>query len=103
VIGVPPEDAENRQVCPLAAGLDVVGDMWSMLVVRELLVAPASESELLEGVPGLDREVLAPRLDALCANGVVERGEEYRLTPLGLRLQAPLLALARWGRANAMR
>ncbi|MFC6090030.1 winged helix-turn-helix transcriptional regulator [Saccharothrix sp. BKS2] len=103
VIDVPPEDQENRRPCPLEAGLDVVGDMWSMLVVRELLVAPATEDQLLEGLPGLDRDLLAPLLDALCANGVVERGEEYRLTPLGHRLHGPLLALAHWGRTNSMR
>ena len=85
----------------LAAGLDVVGDPWTVLVVRELLVAPADEDELLEGVPGLDRELLGDRLDRLRAHGVVERdGKEYRLTPLGHRLHGPLVVLARWGRSN---
>ncbi|GLY50276.1 helix-turn-helix domain-containing protein [Lentzea sp. NBRC 102530] len=93
-----PEDGEHRQFCPLAAGLEVVGDMWTMLVVRELLVAPADEHELLKGVPGLTPALLAPRLEALCANGIAEWEGEYRLTPLGRRLQGPLLALARWGR-----
>ncbi|WP_253774904.1 winged helix-turn-helix transcriptional regulator [Goodfellowiella coeruleoviolacea] len=98
-----PEDDGDRQFCPLAAGLDVLGDMWTVLVVRELLVAPATEDELLAGVPGLDRELLAPRLAALCAHGVVEWDREYRLTPLGRRLQGPLLALARWGRTITQR
>ncbi|WP_199443818.1 winged helix-turn-helix transcriptional regulator [Umezawaea beigongshangensis] len=92
------DDAEHRQFCPLAAGLEVVGDMWTMLVVRELLVAPADERELLEGVPGLTPDLLTPRLEALCASGVAEWRGEYRLTHLGRRLQVPLLALARWGR-----
>lgn len=89
-----------RQFHALAAGLDALGDMWSVLVVRELLVAPATEDELLAGVPGLDRELLAARLESLCANGVVEPGREYRLTRLGRGLREPLLALAGWGRAQ---
>ena len=89
---------DDREFCGLAAGLDVVGDLWSLLLVRELLVAPADEDELLDGVPGLDRELLRERLDRLCANGVVARGREYRLTPLGRRLHGPLVVLAQWGR-----
>jgi DNA-binding HxlR family transcriptional regulator len=92
---------DDRQFCALAAGLEVVGDLWSLLLVRELLVAPADEDELLEGIPGLDRDLLSDRLDRLCANGVVERDGEYRLTPLGRGLHDPLTVLARWGRGYA--
>lgn len=91
----------HRQFCALAAGLDVVGDLWGLLVIRELLVAPANEDELLDGVPGLDRELLRERLDRLCAAGVVERGRrEYTLTARGRRLHDPLVMLAEWGRLN---
>ncbi|WP_051773257.1 winged helix-turn-helix transcriptional regulator [Saccharothrix sp. NRRL B-16314] len=91
---------DDRQFCALAAGLDVVGDLWSMLLVRELLVAPADEDALLNGIPGMDRALLCDRLDWLRANGVVEGDEdgEYRLTGLGRRLDGPLTVLARWGR-----
>ncbi|TVT61478.1 helix-turn-helix transcriptional regulator [Amycolatopsis rhizosphaerae] len=91
---------DDREFCALVAGLDVVGDPWTVLVVRELLVAPADEDELLDGVPGLDRALLREKLDRLCENGLVERDREYRLTPLGLRLRGPLAMLARWGRLN---
>lgn len=84
----------------LVAGIDVVGDLWTVLVIRELLVAPADEDGLLNGIPGLDRDLLRAKLDWLLANGLVERGREYRLTPLGRRLRAPLVLLARWGRLN---
>lgn len=90
---------DDRQFCALAAGLDVVGDLWALLVVRELLVAPADDDELLEGVPGLDGDLLRERLDRLCAADVVERrGHEYHLTARGSRLRDPLVMLARWGR-----
>lgn len=91
---------DDRQFYALAAGLDVVGDLWSLLLVRELLVAPAGEDELLRGVPGLDRALLREKLDRLCDHGVVENGAEYRLTALGRRLHDPLVVLAQWGRLN---
>jgi len=91
----------DRQSCALAAGLDVVGDLWGLLVIRELLVAPANEDELLDGVPGLDRDLLRERLDRLCAAAVVERRRrEYCLTPHGRRLHGPLVMLAEWGRRH---
>lgn len=92
---------DDRQFCALAAGLDVVGDLWALLVVRELLVAPANEAELIEGVPGLDRGFLRERLDRLSTAGVLERkGNEYYLTARGRRLHEPLALLARWGRLD---
>jgi DNA-binding HxlR family transcriptional regulator len=96
-----PVTDDERQFCALAAGLDVVGDLWALLVIRELLVAPANEDELLEGVPGLDRELLRARLHRLSAADVVEeRRNEYYLTARGRRLHDPLVLLARWGRLN---
>lgn len=92
------EEVRHRQYCALVAGLDVLGDMWTVLVVRELLVAPATEQGLLEGIPGLTPELLASRLESLCDNGIVEGRGEYQLTELGARLDGPLLALAQWGR-----
>lgn len=94
--------ADDHEFRALVAGLDVVGDPWTVLVVRELLVAPADEDELLDGVPGLDRELLREKLARLCDSGLVERGREYRLTPLGHGLRDPLALLARWGRRHLM-
>jgi DNA-binding HxlR family transcriptional regulator len=89
------------QYCPLAVGLDVVGDIWALLVVRELLVGAARWAELIDGIPGIDPDVLADRLTTLVAHGVVERRTAgYRLTPVGERLREPVLELASWGRGR---
>lgn len=91
------------QYCGLARALDVVGDRWSLLIVRQLLVAPARYRELLDGLGGVATNLLAGRLRALESAGVVERrlAEEgnavvYALTPWGAELQEPVEGLIRW-------
>src|SRR3954464_790867 len=91
------------QYCGLARALDVVGDRWNLLIVRQLLVAPARYRELLEGLPGVATNLLADRLRDLEAAGVVERrlAEEgnavvYALTPWGAELREPINGLIRW-------
>ncbi|WP_007023581.1 winged helix-turn-helix transcriptional regulator [Saccharomonospora iraqiensis] len=91
---------DDRHADAFLAGLDVVGDLWTVLVIRELLVAPADEDALLDGVPGLHRDLLLEKLDRLSDQCLVERGREYRLTTLGHRLCGPLTMLADWGRLN---
>ncbi|MEV4433868.1 helix-turn-helix domain-containing protein [Streptomyces sp. NPDC049585] len=93
------------QFCGLAAGLDVVGERWALLIVRELLIGPARFNEILGNLPGLGPNLLSDRLRALTERGVIEsaavpgdgRGKQYRLTPRGEELREPLLSLARWG------
>jgi DNA-binding HxlR family transcriptional regulator len=87
-----------EQYCALARGLDVIGDRWTLLVVRELLVGPKRYSELLEGLPGVATNLLAERLRGLEENGVAIRDGEgrYRLTKWGEGLSEPVYALARW-------
>jgi DNA-binding HxlR family transcriptional regulator len=87
------------QYCALARALDVIGDRWSPLIVRELLGGARRYGELLEGLPGIATNLLAERLRHLEAAGVVERDEEgrYRLSEWGEGLREPLYALARWG------
>lgn len=93
------------QYCALAAALDVVGDRWSLLVVRELLVGPRRYGELIDGIPGVPTDMLAARLRQLEADGLVEvipvpgdrRAKAYRLTNEGRRLEESLLALTRFG------
>ena len=90
------------QYCGCARALDVVGDRWTLLIVRELLVRPARFSELRLGLPGIASNLLSARLKALQADGVVERrladrGVVYALTPWGHRLRRPLQELAAWG------
>jgi DNA-binding HxlR family transcriptional regulator len=91
------------QYCGLARALDVVGDRWNLLIVRQLLVAPARYRELLDGLPGVATNLLADRLRDLETAGVVERrvAEEenaivYALTPWGAELREPIESLIRW-------
>lgn len=91
------------QYCGLARALDVVGDRWNLLIVRQLLVAPARYRELLDGLPGVATNLLTDRLRDLETAGVVERqlAEEgnavvYALTPWGAELREPVDGLIRW-------
>lgn len=87
-----------RQYCGLAKALDVVGDRWSLLIVRELLVGPCRYRDLLDGLPGIATNLLAERLRHLEASGVVERDDagRYALTDRGDALREPVYALGRW-------
>ncbi|WP_433519620.1 winged helix-turn-helix transcriptional regulator [Nonomuraea sp. CA-143628] len=91
------------QYCGLARALDVVGDRWNLLIVRQLLIAPARYRELLDGLPGVATNLLTDRLRDLQRAGVVERrlAEEasaivYALTPWGTELREPIDSLIRW-------
>jgi DNA-binding HxlR family transcriptional regulator len=86
------------QFCGLARGLDVIGDRWTLLIVRELLVGPRRYSELVEGLPGIATNLLADRLRSLEEQGVVARDAEgpYQLTDWGQGLSEPVRAIARW-------
>lgn len=93
------------QYCALARALDVVGDRWTLLVVRELLARDCRYSDLREGLPGIATNLLADRLRNLEAAGVVEaydapspvRATMYRLTDRGRGLGPVLRALLVWG------
>lgn len=90
------------QFCGLARALDVVGERWTLLIVRELLVRPARYGELAVALPGIASNLLADRLRSLVTAGVVERradgdrGEVYALTPWGAQLEDAVGALVRW-------
>lgn len=91
------------QYCGLAKALDIVGDRWTLLVVRELLSGPARYRDLLAGLPGVATNLLAQRLRGLEEFGVIEREISadgvpvYALTELGDGLREPVEALVRWG------
>src|ERR1700758_5140593 len=94
------------QYCAVAKALDVVGDRWTLLIVRELLLrGSARYSELREGLPGIATNLLAERLRALQREGVVDRRRQpppaastvFELTPRGQELAAVVGALGRWG------
>ncbi len=87
-----------QQNCALARALDVVGERWTLLLVRELLTGPKRYKELQANLPGMGTNLLAARLRELQELGVVDREERsYVLTERGRALEASVLALARWG------
>jgi DNA-binding HxlR family transcriptional regulator len=93
------------QLCPLACAAEIVGERWTLLILRELLLGPQRFSDLTRRIPGLSSSILAERLERLESRGVVAKeshvpptpAELYVLTPLGVRMQPALLELARWG------
>ncbi len=95
-----------HQACGLAKALDVVGDRWALLIVRELLIRRRCRyTDLKRGLPGVATNLLADRLRELEAVGVVVREEApppiattlFSLTDRGLDLERALLALGQWG------
>ena len=94
-----------NQYCPVAHALDLVGERWALLLVRELQHGPLRYSDLLERLEGCSTNVLAARLKDLEAGGVIERRKlpppaastVYELTEAGEALAPVLAALARWG------
>ncbi len=98
---------EYGQSCSLASALDSVGERWSMLIVRELMLGPLRFSDLARAVGGAPTDVLTKRLRDLEGDGIVGRSElaapvsatVYELTELGRGLERPLIELARWGMA----
>ncbi|GAB2962660.1 winged helix-turn-helix transcriptional regulator [Saccharothrix stipae] len=93
------------QFCGLASGLNVIGERWTLLIVRELLITPTRFNNLLDNLPGIGPNLLTDRLRMLLEHGVIEqlpvegdsRGRMYKLTARGAELRAPVLALAKWG------
>src|SRR3954452_20364550 len=94
-----------KQFCGLAKALDIVGERWTLLVVRNLLLGPQRYSDLLRELPGITTNLLAKRLQEMEARGVIEKtagpptgpAQAYRLTSLGLALEPAIHALGRWG------
>jgi DNA-binding HxlR family transcriptional regulator len=86
------------QYCAVARALDVVGDRWTLLIVRELLIRPCRYGELRDGLPGVATNLLAERLRHLEESGVVTRDEQdrYELTAWGKSLATPVRELVRW-------
>jgi DNA-binding HxlR family transcriptional regulator len=93
------------QLCGIATALDVVGDRWATLIVRDLLLGPLRFIELAEGLPGIGTNTLTARLKQLEETDVVrrrlmplpDRGTVYELTEYGRELEPILMALGRWG------
>jgi DNA-binding HxlR family transcriptional regulator len=97
-----PTSRSYRDSCAIARALDVVGERWALLVVRELLLAPQRFSELRQALPRISSNLLADRLRELEQRDVIRRlapadGRRYELTERGRKLEPVLLALSDWG------
>jgi DNA-binding HxlR family transcriptional regulator len=91
-------DGSYGQYCPISRALDVVGERWSLLILRDLFVGRTRFNDLARGLPGLSRSLLSKRLRQFERAGVVERlGQQYLLTDAGRDLEALLFGLAEWG------
>jgi DNA-binding HxlR family transcriptional regulator/putative sterol carrier protein len=94
-----------NQYCGVARAMDVLGERWTLLIVRELLTGPKRFKDLLEGLPGIGTNLLTARLKDLEGYGVVRRvtlpppaaSRVYELTELGRSLEPVVMGLARWG------
>ena len=94
-----------RDACGTAQGLDIVGERWALLVVRELLLGPKRFTDLRAGLPGISTNILADRLETLEMSGVAHRrtlpppagSRVYELTGWGEELGPVVEAIGRWG------
>lgn len=86
------------QYCPISRTLDVVGERWTLLIIRDMLVGATRFNDIARGLPGLSRTLLATRLRHLERAGVVARdGRAYTLTAAGRSLEPLVFGLAEWG------
>ena len=93
------------QYCPVAHSLEVIGERWSLLIVRDLMGGPKRYTDLAGGLPGIGTNILASRLKDLEGAGVVHKyrlpppaaSQVYELTEYGRELKGVLFEMARWG------
>ncbi|MEN2738802.1 helix-turn-helix domain-containing protein [Microbacterium sp. X-17] len=91
------------QYCGVTTAVELVGERWALLIIRDLLVGPHRYTDLKQGLPRIPTNILSTRLKELQENGIVRRvplkncGLVYELTPYGRALEPIVLALGRWG------
>ena len=90
------------QYCGVASALELVGERWALLIVRDLLVGPRRYTDLKAGLPRIPTNILSTRLKELQEGGVISRAPlhhsvVYQLTDIGRQLESIVLALGRWG------
>ena len=86
------------QYCPISRALEVLGERWTMLIVRDLLLGNTRFNELSRASPGLSRTLLSKRLRQLERAGIVEHIDDcYELTPAGVELEPVVFGLGQWG------
>jgi DNA-binding HxlR family transcriptional regulator len=94
------------QYCGVTTAVELIGERWALLIVRDLLVGPRRYTDLKQGLPRIPTNILSTRLKELQEGGVVRRvplancGLVYELTPYGRELEPVVLALGRWGFAQ---
>jgi DNA-binding HxlR family transcriptional regulator len=91
------------QYCGVTAAVDLIGERWALLIVRDLFVGPRRYTDLKQGLPRIPTNILSTRLKELQEGGVIRRvplhncGLVYELTPYGRSFEPIMLALGRWG------
>lgn len=99
-------DGNSRSDCPVTCVLDILGDKWTLVVVRDLFMGKHRYNEFMESPEGIPSNILADRLKRLECAGIVKKDQyqqrppraEYFLTTKGADLQPVLFALVEWGR-----
>ncbi|MCW1924974.1 helix-turn-helix transcriptional regulator [Luteolibacter arcticus] len=102
---MPAKRLPRRSPCPVACALDLIGDRWTMLVVRDLMLGKQRYDEFLASPEGIATNILADRLKLLQEQGLLTKTADeqdrrrfrYQLTPTGKSLRDVLIPLARWG------
>ncbi len=102
---------ETQAGCPVAATLDVIGDRWTILILRDLVLGRSGKfKDLLASLEGISPHLLAQRLKRLEREGILERAfysdhpprAEYRFTKTGKELGSVVRAMADWGLAHRL-
>lgn len=102
---MPVERRSYDQFCAVARALDLVGERWTLLLIREFMLGPRRFKDLLAGLPGIGTNLLTERLRTLEQEGVIRRhvlpppagSTVYELTDIGRGLEPVVFALGRWG------
>jgi DNA-binding HxlR family transcriptional regulator len=100
--------AQRRSPCPLACTLDLIGDRWTILVIRDMALGRTHFKEFANSPEKIATNILADRLEKLVESRLAERypspespgRDAYRLTKKGESLRPVLMALAKWGLEN---
>ena len=95
---------EYGQFCPIAKALEILGERWTLLIVRELLMGSSRFNEMQRGLNLISPTILTKRLNELCNAGIVirkkipgQRGYEYFLTEMGRELLPVVTSIGEWG------
>lgn len=103
------KEVDWRSVCPVSSALDILGDKWSLLIIRDLLTkGPQTYSDFLQSGEHISTNILADRLHLLTCLNLIEksdaegiaRNNAYKLTKSGESLKPTLIELAKWSQDN---